>query len=194
MTSERMEQLLKIAVQHIENFEDTESENVLRELGFTKDELVELNTTITLDKNEERNLTMVNGWFIHNGEVIWNLSEAGFDFIFSDQIEDESSPVGYVTENIPFKNYSHYIYNNEFCDRKNGGNAYICYAWYDKNNSYISEFNDLDEALNWLVPEPEISEIKADKQNLDSQIEGAKEKQSTGPGKEITQHEKEKSL
>lgn len=190
MTSDRMKELLKIAVQHIEDFEDTESKNVLMELGFTKDELTELNTTIALDKNDEQNLAMVNRWFIHNGEVIWELSEAGHKFIFSDQREDDSSLVGWITENIPFKNYSHYIYHNEF----GRGKEYICYAWYNKSDSYINEFNDLDEALNWLVPEPEISEIKVNKQNLDSQIEEAKEKQSAVPEKESALHKKEIDL
>lgn len=99
-----------------------------------------------LAEDDLKNCDMVTGFVIYNNEFVWVLSEKGADYIFSDQYEDEQND-GWITEKIPFKNYSHYILPPHVANNSN----YVCYAWYDKHNSYISEYNDYLSALDWLV-------------------------------------------
>lgn len=148
MNSLRMMQLLKAAIGQIEAFEEDEAENVLKGLGFTKNDLAELKTEIHIDDDDMQNVSMVEGKIFHNGEVVWMLSKYGEQYIFSDQEETER---GWTTECVPFKNYSHYISTYSY----DGGYRYVGYAWYNKNESYIQEFDDFTECLDWLVGEEE---------------------------------------
>jgi len=145
MTNERMLSLLKNAVEHIEAFEEDESQNVLKALGFSENDLAEIRFKLELDEADKRNIPMVEGKLFHNGEVIWQLSHSGNEFISSSLNE-------YITENIPFKNYSHYFYYDETRD------VYCGYAYYSPTESYAYDFNTLDECLDWLVPEHELDE------------------------------------
>ena len=99
-----------------------------------------------LTKEDLEHYDMVTGFIIHNNEFIWILSKEGADYIFSDQIYDEEKDV-WSTEKIPFRYYSHYLLPPHVANNSN----YVCYAWYDKHNSYISEYNDYLSALDWLV-------------------------------------------
>lgn len=144
MDSLRMMELLRAAVGQIEAFEEDEAENVLKGLGFTKDELAEIRTEIHFNDEDKENVIMVSGKIFHNGEVIWVLNKAGEKYIFSDEEETER---GWVTERVPFKNYHHYISIYESC----GEYRYVGYAWYNKYESYIQEFDDFTECLDWLV-------------------------------------------
>ena len=187
MTEERLRELLKIAVNHIENFEEDESKKVLMELGFTEDELAEINLKIELSEEDLKNIAMVQGKFIHNGEVIWELSEAGKDFIFSDQKEDDNTLNGWRTENIPFRNFSHYFYFDEM------SNVYTGYAWYSEGENYLQDFRSIEECLDWLVPEREISRVE--KGTLNEKIAGVKEVhalQGNFSGKEVSNIEPER--
>lgn len=140
--------LLKAAVEHIEAFEEDEAENVLRGFGFTKNVLAEIKTEIHINDEDKENVIMVDGKIFHNGEVVWILNKAGEKYIFSDEKETET---GYETECVPFKNYHHYISTYESC----GEYRYVGYAWYNKYESYIQEFDDFMECLDWLVGEEE---------------------------------------
>ena len=140
--------LLKAAVEHIETFEEDEAENVLKGLGFTKNDLAEIKTEIHINDEDKENVIMVQGKIFHNGEVVWILSKYGEKYIFSDQEETEN---GWVTECVPFKNYPHYISIDEYA----GDYRYAGYAWYNKNESYIQTFDDFTECLDWLVGEEE---------------------------------------
>ena len=144
MDSSRMMELLKAAVGQIEAFEGDEAENVFKSLGFTKDDLAEIRTEIYINDEDKENISMVQGKIFHNGEIVWILSQYGEKYIFSDQEENER---GWVTECVPFKNYHHYISTYEY----GGEYRYVGYAWYNKNESYIQEFTDLTECLDWLV-------------------------------------------
>lgn len=146
MDSLRMMELLRAAVGQIEAFEEDEAENVLKGLGFTKDELAEIRTEIHFNDEDNENVIMVSGKIFHNGEVIWILNKVGEKYIFSDEEETER---GWVTECVPFKNYHHYVSTYESC----GEYRYVGYAWYNKNESYIQEFDDFTECLDWLVGE-----------------------------------------
>lgn len=121
------------------------------ELGFTEDELEEINLKVELRDEDRKNIAMVRGKLVHNGDVIWELSQAGNDFIFSDQKQDDNTLNGWRTENIPFKNYSHYFFFDETRNRCIG------YAWYSEGENYIKDFKTLEECLDWLVPEREVS-------------------------------------
>lgn len=138
--------LLRSAVEHIEAFEEDEAENVLKSLGFTKNDLAEIKTEIHINDEDKKNVTMVEGKIFHNGEVVWILSRAGASYIFSDQEETEN---GWVTECVPFKNYPHYIEIDEYKERP----MYTGYAWYKKDENYMESFHDLTECLDWLVGE-----------------------------------------
>ena len=149
MNIDRVMYLLKIAVEHIEAFEDYESENVLKSLGFTDNDLAAIRFEPQWDDKDKENIHMVEGKIFHHGEVIWQLSYAGNEYIFSDFRKDDSAPEGYITENIPFKNYSHYFYYDETRD------VYCGYAYYSPTESYAKDFDTLDDCLEWLVPERE---------------------------------------
>ena len=138
--------LLKAAVEHIEFFEEDEVENVLKSLGFTKNDLAEIKTEIIINDEDKENVVMVEGKIFHNGEVVWILNNYGSKYIFSDQEETEN---GWVTECVPFKNYHHYITIDEYA----GEYRCVGYAWYNQYESYIQEFTDLTECLDWLVGE-----------------------------------------
>lgn len=144
MDNLRMMELLRAAIMQIEAFEDDEAENVLRSLGFTKNDLAEIKTEIHINDEDKENVIMVQGKIFHNGEVVWLLSKAGERYIFSDQEENER---GWATECVPFKNYHHYMSIYE----KYGEYRYVGYAWYNKNESYIQEFKDFTKCLDWLV-------------------------------------------
>lgn len=148
MDNLRMMKLLQAAVEQIEAFEEDEAENVLKSLGFTKNDLAEIRTEIHINDEDKENVIMVNGKIFHNGEVIWILNKLGEKYIFSDQ---EDNGRDWITECVPFKNYHHYISIYEHC----GEYRYVGYAWYNKNESYIQEFTDLTECLDWLVGEEE---------------------------------------
>lgn len=148
MNDVRMMELLKAAVEHIEAFEDYEAENVLKSLGFTKKDLAKIKTEIHINDEDKENIIMVKGKLFHNGEVVWILNKAGAEYIFSDQEETEK---GWMTECVPFKNYSHYIDIDEY----RGQPLYTGYAWYGKNENYVESFHDMTECLNWLVGEEE---------------------------------------
>lgn len=166
MNDLRMMELLKIAVDHIEAFEEDESENVLKAIGFTENDLAAIRFKLELDDKDKGNIHMVDGKLFHNGEVIWRLTSSGNEYIFSDFSEDESAPDGYFSENVPFKNYSHYFYYDETKD------VYCGYAYYSPTESYVQDFDTLEECLDWLVPERELS-------TLDEQIESAKSRISS---------------
>lgn len=144
MNDLRMMTLLKAAVEHIEAFEEDEAENVFKSLGFTKDDLAEIQTEIHINDEDKENVIMVQGKIFHKGEIVWILNKLGERYIFSD---DEETERGWVTECVPFKNYHHYISTYESC----GEYRYVGYAWYRKNESYIQEFDDFTECLDWLV-------------------------------------------
>lgn len=82
MNDTRVMELLKIAVEHIESFEDRESENVLKALGFTEDELAEIRFHLEFDDKDKENIYMVQGKVFHHGEVIWELTYFGNEYIF----------------------------------------------------------------------------------------------------------------
>ena len=147
MDEKRLRELLKIAVNHIENFEDKESAKVLKSLGFTADELAEINFELNMTDLTQEQAFMLYGCTIHNGECIWELTYAGNEYIFSDFREDEAMPNGYFTKNIPLQEFSHYFYYDESRD------VYTGYAWYNPTESYVDDFNSLEECLNWLVSE-----------------------------------------
>lgn len=144
MDAFRMMNLLKATVNHIEGFEEDEAYNVLNNLGFTKNELAEIETGIHINEEDRDNMTMVKGWIFHNGEIVWILDRSGEKYIFSDEEETEN---GWMTERIPFKNYSHYITITEH----RGKTIYTGYAWYGKYDNYIEDFHDLTKCLDWLV-------------------------------------------
>lgn len=144
MDNLRMMELLRAAVGQIEAFEEDEAENVLKGLGFTEGDLAEIKTEIQINDEDKENVAMVQGKIFHNGEVIWILSKYGESYIFSDQ---EETKTGWTTECVPFKNYHHYISTYEY----GGKYRYVGYAWYNKNESYIKEFDDWTECLDWLV-------------------------------------------
>ena len=93
---------------------------------------------------------MVQDKYFHHGECIWELTYDGLEYIFSDCRLDETMPNGYYTENIPFRNFSHYFYYDEARD------VYTGYAWYSPTENYVAAFNSLEECLDWLVPNPEL--------------------------------------
>ena len=142
----KMMQLLKAAVGQIEAFEEDEAENVLKSLGFTKNDLAEIRTEIHINDEDKENVVMVEGKIFHNGEVVWILNSYGAKYIFSDQKETE---MGWITECVPFKNYSHYIHIDEDRDKP----LYTGFSWYSKIDSYVYDFSDLKECLDWLVGE-----------------------------------------
>lgn len=144
MDNLRMMDLLKRAVEHIEAFEEDEAQLVLYSIGFTKNDLAEIQTEIHVNDEDKENMNMVTGNIFHNGEVVWILSKLGEKYIFSDQTETED---GWITECVPFKSYNHYISVYEYA----GEYRYVGYAWYNKNESYIQEFKDFEECLDWLV-------------------------------------------
>ena len=148
MDSSRMMELLKAAVGQIEAFEDDEAENVLKSLGFTKNDLVEIRTEIHINDEDKKNVSMVIGKIFHNGDIVWILNSYGAKYIFSDQEETER---GWQTKCVPFKNYHHYMTIDEY----GGKYRYVGYAWYNQYESYIQEFNDLTECLDWLVGKEE---------------------------------------
>lgn len=91
---------------------------------------------------------MIKGCVIHNNHIIWILSDYGDEYIFSD---DEWNEDGFwMTECVPFKEYSHYVYCK---NRSDGSIKYVAYAWYNKNESYIEEFTDWERCVNWLIGE-----------------------------------------
>lgn len=150
MTKERAMELLRTAVDHIENFEEDEAEKVFESLGFTDVELAEIRGKLSFSKEEEGNEGMIADHLIHNGQIILVLSEAGSKYIFSDQREDDKSAQGFVTDCVPFKNYPHYIYP---WTSESGTTRYTAFAWYNRNENYIEDFNSLEEAIDWLTSE-----------------------------------------
>lgn len=160
MTNERLRELLRVAVEHIEAFEEDEAQNVFRSLGFTENELKEALYGSYLTEEELKNIDMIEKPIVHNGEPIWELSEKGANFIFSDQVEDDSALTGWKTECVPFPSQSHYFY---VCAER-GKPLYVGHAWYKPTESFVETFKSLEECLNWLVPEPEV------KKGLDAQI------------------------
>lgn len=146
MDNLRMMELLRAAVKQIEAFEGDEAENVLKSLGFTKNDLAEIQTEIHINDEDKENIIMVEGKIFHNGEVVWLLNKLGEKYIFSDQEETEN---GWVTKCVPFKNYSHYIDIDEYREQP----LYTGYAWYGENENYMESFHSLKECLDWLVGE-----------------------------------------
>ena len=167
MTSDRMRDLLRAAVDHIESFEEDEAANVFKSLGFTEDELVMIQTEIKILPEDEKNTIYVDGWNVHNGQIYWLLNDAGKDYMFSTERYVAGT---FVTDSVPFKNYSHYLGTEE---REDGLTRYVAYAWYSKNESYVKEFDNLDEALNWLMPSQDTLEketVKEKEGTLDEVI------------------------
>ena len=148
MTIERIKELLRIAIDHIENFEEDEAENVFKSLGFSEDELVEIKTKVEFDKDDARTIAMVEDKIFYKGKLIWKLSAAGAEYIFSDQEEDTSAAQGFVSDCVPFKNHPYYVEVKECSD---GTLQYIGYVWYDRYNNFIEQFNDLGACFDWLV-------------------------------------------
>ena len=143
--------LLINAVNHIKSTEGDNAENLLLSLGFQHRQLAMLDIISYIGDNvlpeEEENFKYVNGWSYINGEIVWELSEEGAEWIFSDQYEDDNGC--YITEKVPFKNFSHYYHINSECSLK-----FIGYAWYSKSDNYISEFFDENCCFEWLVGNP----------------------------------------
>lgn len=150
MTNERVMELLRIAVDHIENFEEDEAENVLASLGFTEDELAEIRFNPRVEKEEEGHSEMIASYLLHGGKIVPVLNKLGADYIFSDQREDDNSVQGFVTDCVPFKDCPHYVYPWE---DNSGVIRYTAYAWYSRHENYIEDFASLEEALDWLVKE-----------------------------------------
>lgn len=184
MNNERLMYLLKNAVEHIEAFEDRESENVLKSLGFTDNDLAEMRFELKLAEKDKENIHMVYGKIFHHGEVVWELTCSGNEYIFSDIEINDDAPNGYIAENIPFENYSHYFYYDDTRD------VYCGYAYYSPTESYAKDFDTLEECLDWLVPERERSrpepEIKA---SLSEQITSAQNKGKDVSGTEAQLNE-----
>lgn len=173
----RMMSLLRNAVEHIEAFEDHESENVLRALGFTENDLAEIRFTPEMDAQDLKNISMVCGKVFHHGEVIWELSSSGNEYIFSDFGEKGKTLNGYISENVPFKKYSHYFYYDEFKD------VYCGYAYYNPAETYVADFKSLEDCLDWLVPE---RELESEMNTLDARIQSASERSGVQPNKDNT--------
>lgn len=91
---------------------------------------------------EQRNPEKENQTFFN---TIWILSNKGEEFIFSDQKYDEEN-ARYITNNVPFKRYSHYI---SIPDTPDG--YYEAFAWYNSKESYVESFKDINKAINWLI-------------------------------------------
>ena len=91
---------------------------------------------------EQRNPEKENQIFFN---TIWILSNKGEEFIFSDQKYDEEN-ARYITNNVPFKRYSHYI---SIPDTPDG--YYEAFAWYNSKESYVESFKDINKAINWLI-------------------------------------------
>lgn len=103
--------------------------------------------TVLLTENEQKNADMIEYAIIDkSGEVIWVLNKKGAKWIFSDQDYDEKNDIWH-TECVPFKNYYHYL----VLPNTNNNSNYVCYAWYGPNESYISEVNNIQEAISWLI-------------------------------------------
>lgn len=113
-----------------------------------EDELSKINPiNHLLTEDEQKNVNMVEYSIIDkSGEVIWVLNNKGAKWIFSDQDYDEKNDIWH-TECVPFKKYHHYL----VLPNTNNNSNYVCYAWYGPNESYISEVNNLQEAINWLI-------------------------------------------
>ena len=147
--------LLKKAVNHIENFEDDESESVLESLGFTKKELVEIrnnnnypqNIIDLIDDDDIGNMDMVSGYISHDEDIIWILNDKGYEYMYSDSKEDENGSQGQVTECVPFKDFAYYIYKHE--------NGYFAYTWQDEYENYLDECETLKECLECFFGEEE---------------------------------------
>lgn len=150
MTKERVMELLRIAVDHIENFEEDEAENVLTSLGFTEDELAEIRFSPKVKKEEEEHSKMISSYLVREGKIVPVLNKLGADYIFSDQRESEKSAQGFVTDCVPFKDCPHYVYPWE---DKSGVTRYTAYAWYSRNENYVEDFDSLEDTLNWLLGE-----------------------------------------
>lgn len=112
------------------------------------------------------NMAYVDGYVMHNGEPVWILNPEGNEFIFSDEVFQDGT---FFTECIPFSNYSHYLY--EFMPM-GGGSRFIAYAWYGKEDSFVEQFESVEEALDWLVSERE-EHVKAG--SLDETIRSCEE-------------------
>lgn len=172
----RMFELLKAAVEHIESFEEDRSKEVLVSLGFTDKELMLIKGDINIFSEEKENLKHVKDFKVHNGEVVWVLNDAGKEFIFSDE---EYVDGKFFVECVPFKNYSHYVYEDVSFD---GSPKFIAYAWYDKETSFTDEFTSLDEALEWLVSDKsvELAQESETKNSLDDDfLEGLAQEAAT---------------
>lgn len=152
MTNERMQELLRVAVDHIESFEEDEAQNVFRSLGFSENEMKEALYGFYLTEEELKNIDMIEKPIIHNGEPIWQLNARGASYIFSDQVEDDAALTGWKTECVPFSSQSHYFY----VDEQFGKPVYCAYAWYGPGDSYVNNFESLEECLEWLVSENDL--------------------------------------
>ena len=147
MENERIWKLLKAAADR------NDGREALKVLGFTEDEVLELGLKIELTEEEKRNIGYVCGYTVRNGEVIWELTDAGNEYIFSDQKELNEPVREWHTECVPFKRFSHYYY--EWVNSE-GETMYTGYAWYNENESYVDDFKTLDDCLEWLVSDLEI--------------------------------------
>lgn len=139
MTNERTKELLAAAVNHIQNFEDDMSDEVLASLGFTKDELAEIDA---MTRSNDESAKYVDGYISYNGKIIWLLSNEGSKYIYSDQREDEEE--NWVTHCVPFKEISFYIdiKENGFCTG---------YVWYNSKENYVEDFLNIKDCLDWLI-------------------------------------------
>lgn len=118
-------------------------------------ELAEAPFSININPAEQKNLKYVDGYLQHNGQLCWILNKAGSDFIFSDEVYENHM---FITERVPFKNHSHYIYKETLEDVHPKLPKVLAYAWYSKCESFVEQFDSESKALDWLVgPEEDLS-------------------------------------
>lgn len=106
-----------------------------------------LQTYIKSKQDEKNHFDMIKTFIYYNNEMILILNNKGEKWIFSDTVESKDERGGYITNNVPFKNHSHYMY----IDYSLGKPKYIGFAWYNQYESYINEFNSFEECASWLT-------------------------------------------
>ena len=94
MENERMMELLRAAVDHIESFEEDEASNVLSSLGFTEDELAEIKASAIVSENPWEDLIasdeMINFWF---DELLIKKGKTFTNQLTAEEIQEEIEEV-----------------------------------------------------------------------------------------------------
>lgn len=98
---------------------------------------------LTPEDIQNNGISMVQAVHYYDNNILIEINDSGFRFIYSDQYQNKDAKCGWITDNVPCHNYRYFF-------KKHRRGNYQAYVWNNREDNYVRDCSSLDDMLQWF--------------------------------------------